>query len=473
VQTPNDCFTIMVLGTGQSTDEVRRLTPAAAGNNVRVVPHGFSATPRPEADLVIVHLNGSTGELQLQQAPATLASVPVMILTAQPHERVPAALLNMGPLSCHLYPVERRQVMERIASLYEQWAAQKKKEHFSQLQHELYDFSRIVGTSPRLAQIIDHAHKVIHNKAMMVLITGETGTGKELLARAIHYNGHTREQPFVEIACTALPENLLEAELFGYEKGAFTDAKERKPGLFELAREGTIFLDEIGDMSLVTQSKLLKVVEQRTMRRVGGIQEVPVRARIMAATSADLESKMRSGEFRPDLYHRLKILPLELPPLRDRKEDIPLLVESFLTFFNQAYGKKIRGITNAALQTLIEHHWEGNIRELRHSIERAVLLEEGSWLTEKDFDISTAQHEALRLLPPDPGASQPPEHNDPDALMFFVPVENASLAGVQQMLVDKVLAYVGGNKLRAAHILKISRPRLDRILRTRDSDVGD
>ncbi len=464
----------MVLGPEESNDEVRRLTPPAAENDVRIIVRsGFSSPLRPEPDLVIVHLNGNTGELLMDQAPANLATVPLMILTTRPHERVPAELLKMGPLSCHLYPAERKQVTDRIASLFDRWTVWKRKEHFSQLQHELYDFGRIVGKSPRLAQILDHAHKVIRNNARMVLITGETGTGKELLARAIHYNSHTRDEPFVEIACTALPENLLEAELFGYEKGAFTDAKERKPGLFELAGGGTIFLDEIGDMSLVTQSKLLKVVEQRTMRRVGGIQEIPVRARIIAATSADLESRMRSGDFRPDLYHRLKIFPLELPPLRDRKEDIPLLVESFLTFFNQAYGKKIRGITNAALQTLMQHHWEGNIRELRHCIERAILLEEGNWLTEEDFDINPTQHEAIRNTPPDRTVPQEAERGDPDDLMFFVPVRNASMAEVQHMLVEKVLAYAGGNKLRAAHILKISRPRLDRILRARESEIGD
>jgi two-component system, NtrC family, response regulator AtoC len=464
----------MILGPEETKEEVRRLTPVAAEKALRIVMRNSLPAPKlPGPDLIIVYLNGDTVTREFPAVRSGMAHTPLIILTTRPQEWIPMELLNIGPISCHLYPAEKKQVSERIASLYDEWLARKRKERFSDLQHELYDFSRIVGKTPSLGIIIDRAHKVIRNNAMMVLITGETGTGKELLARAIHYCSRTQNEPFVEIACTALPENLLEAELFGYEKGAFTDAKERKLGLFELAGEGTIFLDEIGDISLIIQSKLLKVVEQRTMRRVGGIQEIPVRARIITATSADLEAKMRSGEFRPDLYHRLKILPLELPPLRERKEDIPLLVESFLGFFNQAYGKKIRGITNAALQALMEHHWEGNIRELRHSIERAVLLEEGSWLTEADFDIATTNIEEARPHPPVDSALHSPDRGDPESLMFFVPLRDASMAEVQRMLVEKVLAYAGGNKLKAAHILKISRPRLDRILRAHSNDIGD
>ena len=299
---------------------------------------------------------------------------------------------------------------------------------------------------------------------MTVLITGETGTGKELFARAIHYNGKNRNSPFVDIACSALPETLLESELFGYERGAFTDAKERKIGLFELAGDGSIFLDEIGDISLATQSKLLKVIEDRSMRRVGGVRDVPVRARVIAATSVDLEAKMRTGEFRKDLYHRLKILPLELPPLRERKEDIPLLCRSFLDSFNREYNKKIRGLTPHALQILMEHDWEGNVRELKHSIERAFLLEESDWITEHDFDFESRKAAPVRrnvvINKPE---SLPPK--EVDTLMLLIPLDRASLTEVQRMLAQKVLEHIGSNKAKAAKILGISRPRLDRILR--------
>ena len=336
----------------------------------------------------------------------------------------------------------------------------------------MYDFRNIVGASPALKVTIERANKIIKNPSMTVLITGETGTGKELFARAIHYNSSNRNSPFVDIACSALPETLLESELFGYEKGAFTDAKERKIGLFELAGEGTIFLDEIGDISLAMQSKLLKVIEDRTMRRVGGIRDIPGRARVVAATSADLESKMRSGEFRRDLYHRLKILPLELPPLRERKEDIPLLAQHFLDVFAGVYQKRLKGVTPSALQVLMNQDWEGNVRELKHCLERAVLLEEGEWITERGFEFGERkQKEARRTMIPNSASSLPPR--ELSTFMFLVPVTQASVAEVQRMLAVKVLEYAGGNKARAAKILKVSRPRLDRILRNGDSNDDD
>jgi transcriptional regulator with GAF, ATPase, and Fis domain len=311
---------------------------------------------------------------------------------------------------------------------------------------------------------LERAQKVIKNHTMTVLITGETGTGKELFARAIHYNGKNKNSPFVDIACSALPETLLESELFGYERGAFTDAKERKIGLFELAGDGSIFLDEIGDISLAIQSKLLKVIEDRSMRRVGGIRDVPVRARVIAATSADLEARMRSGEFRTDLYHRLKVLPVELPPLRDRKEDIPLLVHSFLESFNKAYSRKIRGLTPHALQILMEHEWEGNVRELKHSIERAFLLEEADWITEHDFDlerksVSPVKRKVIISKP----ETLPPK--EVDTLMLLIPLDRASLPAVQRLFAQKVLEHVGGHKVRAARIMGVSRARLNRILK--------
>jgi len=333
----------------------------------------------------------------------------------------------------------------------------------------VYDFRHIIGNSPPLKVTMERAQKVIQNSSMTVLITGETGTGKELLARAIHYNGKNRSSPFIDIACSALPETLLESELFGYERGAFTDAKERKIGLFELAGDGSIFLDEIGDISLATQSKLLKVIEDHSMRRVGGVRDVPVRARIIAATGADLEGKMRSGEFRRDLYHRLKILPLELPPLRERKDDIPLLVEGFLQSFNEAYNKKIKGLTPHAFQMLMEHEWEGNVRELKHCIERAVLLEEDDWISEHDFEFEGRKARATkRKLIVNKQESLPPK--EVDTLMFLVPLDHASLPEVQKLVAQKVLDHVRGSKMKAAKILKISRPRLDRILKNQQDD---
>jgi transcriptional regulator with PAS, ATPase and Fis domain len=314
-----------------------------------------------------------------------------------------------------------------------------------------------------LLETLRRAKKVIENSAVTVLITGETGTGKELLARAIHYNSSNRTSPFVDIGCSSLPENLLESELFGYEKGAFTDARDRKIGLFELAGDGSIFLDEIGDISPAIQSKLLKVIEGRTMRRLGGLRDIHVKARIIAATGVDFEAKMKSGEFRKDLYHRLKILPLEIPPLRERIEDIPLLVTTFIKSFDSMYNKKVKGITPQALQLLLDHKWEGNVRELKHTIERAVLLQDGELLTENDFEFVEKPDSPVRKERV--GETEKlTTVSENQTLMLVVPFEKASLKEVQRMLALKVLEYVDGNKRKAAHVLHISRPRLDRLL---------
>jgi len=336
-----------------------------AGRALFSPPHLLLLDARPDTLQMKIAIKEFSGQFP---------DVPVVAIVAEADHTAAVELGKLGVSAYFAYPSDQRRISEEMLKRYDMWVTRRNKERFIESQSEVYDFHNIIGSSPLLQETIQRAHKVIKNSAMTVLITGDTGTGKELIARAIHYNSKNKNSPFVDIACTALPETLLESELFGYEKGAFTDAKDRKIGLFELAGDGTIFLDEIGDISLATQSKLLKVIEDRTMRRLGGVRDIPVRARIIAATSADLDAKMENGQFRRDLYHRLKILPLELPPLRERKEDIPGLASAFLRVFNTAYSKKIKGITHHATQLLMEHEWEGNVRELKHAIERAVLL---------------------------------------------------------------------------------------------------
>lgn len=466
-----DHFRILLCGRKEMMDDVRRLiTPAEdvhlqfASSPSFLVGRALFNLPR----LVLIDVTRDSQLLRssLKEFCSEIPDVPIVALAHEPDHTFAVELVKMGVSAYFIFPEEHRKIREQVSLLYNDWLAKKQKERFVEMQQEVYDFRSIVGSSPHLKVVLDRAQKVIKNNAMTVLITGETGTGKELFARAIHYNSKNKNSPFVDIACTALPETLLEAELFGYERGAFTDAKERKIGLFELAGDGTIFLDEIGDISLATQSKLLKVIEDRVMRRVGGIRDVPVRARIIAATSADLETKMRTGEFRPDLYHRLKILPLEIPSLSERLEDIPMLVDAFLKKFNQTYNKRIKGITPPALQMLMDHTWQGNVRELKHAIERAVLLEEGDMLTEADFEFESrrSRQQKKRVLV----AAQeqlPTQAKASDTIMLMVPIENASANEVERMLAQRVLQHVNNNKLRAAKILKISRPRLDRILK--------
>lgn len=367
--------------------------------------------------------------------------------------------INLGASGYFALPIDSRHMNERVGELLARWHEAQAQRRIVRMQHQAYNFDQIIGSSGRLGEVLDRAKKVIDNPLLTVLITGETGTGKELLARAIHYNGKNQASPFVDIGCSALPETLLESELFGYEKGAFTDARERKTGLFELAGDGTIFLDEIGDISPAMQSKLLKVIESRTMRRVGGLKDLPVRARIIAATSVDLAAKMKSGQFRKDLYHRLKIIPLELPPLRSRREDVAPLAASFIETFNALYQKTIRGISPEALIALERQSWEGNVRELKHVIERAVLLEEGDILTEKAFGFLAAPEAAAAEGIRD-------QSGDQETLLISVPLKEARLDAVQRRLALKVLEQTRGNKSKAAFLMRISRPRLDRILKS-------
>jgi DNA-binding NtrC family response regulator len=462
-------FVVLLSGKKELMERVRRFIHPTSDMHLQFAssPHFLSSraifkTP----DVVLLDVTHDTIALRsaLGEFSAQFPDVPVLAMAHESDHGSAVELVKLGVSAYFIVPDDQRKITQQITMLHNDWIAKGKKEKFVQLQREVFDFRQIIGKSALLTATIERARKVIANSTVTVLITGETGTGKELFARAVHYNGKNRNSPFVDIACSALPESLLESELFGYEKGAFTDAKERKIGLFELAGDGSIFLDEIGDISLAIQSKLLKVIEDHSMRRVGGVRDVPVRARVIAATSADLEAKMRSGEFRKDLYHRLKILPLELPPLRERKEDIPLLCKGFLDSFNKEYQKKIRGLTPQALQILMEHDWEGNVRELKHSIERAFLLEESDWITEEDFEFGSKQARTVkRKVLMNTPESLPPK--EVDSVMLLVPLDRASLSSVQRSLAEKVLDHVGGNKLKTAKILGISRPRLDRILR--------
>jgi len=234
-------------------------------------------------------------------------------------------------------------------------------------------FDNIIGTSEKMRQIYEIVSEMSKNDAT-VLISGESGTGKELIARAIHFNGLRKDNPFIAVDCASIPENLLESELFGHEKGAFTDATSQKVGRFELANQGTLFLDEIGNLRLDMQGKILRALQEREIQRVGGVKTIKIDVRIISATNVDLKRAIKDGKFREDLYYRLNVVPIELPPLRERKEDIPVLVGYFLAIFNREFGKSIKDITPEAMEFLLNYRWPGNVRELRNVIERLVAL---------------------------------------------------------------------------------------------------
>ncbi len=318
-----------------------------------------------------------------------------------------------------------------------------------------YRFEGILGESATLRRALDMAARIIPHRNVTVLVTGETGTGKELLARAIHYNGPRSEAPFVDINCAAIPENLLESELFGHEKGAFTGAISAKPGLFELAHGGTLFLDEIGHLSFGLQGKLLRALQERTVRRIGGGRSKPIDVRIIAATHVDLEAATLRREFREDLYHRLNVVRIELPPLRARSEDVLPLARRFLTQFAREYTVPEPALTVEAERALAQHSWHGNIRELRNAMERAVLLCGGPVINTDvlGLDASKASDTEASRIP------------------FPSPLRDVVSAAVREML-----DLCAGNKSEAARRLEISRTRLQRLLDGtpgRSNDPGD
>ena len=317
----------------------------------------------------------------------------------------------------------------------------------------------ILGNSEKLLRAVELASKVSEKSSSNVLILGETGTGKGLFARAIHNNGPANQFPFIDIVCTAIPENLLESELFGYEAGAFTDARTRKVGLFELAERGTLFLDEIGDLSFNIQTKLLRAVEKKVIKRLGGVIDIPVNARIISATNRDLEFMVERNLFRRDLFHRLNVVSIEIPPLRERGEDIIILANHFIDEFNLQFDKSVKKLDKDLQHLLMGHSWPGNVRELRNSIERAVLLSDDRKLQIKDFTtlIDTAR-------------STPAEESKPDSVPYNIVRLDVnygitSLRNVDKEYARKVLAKMGGNKTQTAKLLGISRPKLDILLK--------
>jgi DNA-binding NtrC family response regulator len=320
-------------------------------------------------------------------------------------------------------------------------------------------FAGIVGESPAMQRVMEQVRQIAAlDDTPPVLITGETGTGKGLVARTLHASGARASRAFIEINCTALPGPLMEAELFGYERGAFTDAKESKIGLFEAAEGGFLFLDEVGDIEVALQGKLLRAIEERTTRRVGGIRDRKVDVRILAATNRDLEREAQRGAFRMDLYFRLAVILLRLPPLRERGDDVLLLAERFLRQFSTKYGRDVRGIDAPARELLRAYPWPGNVRELSHVIERAVLWSRGTTLGADHLSLTTPLEPApsTEPVPATPeGGARPPAAGAP----AFPPL-GVDLARWERTMIEQALRDAGGNQTRAAHRLGISRDTL-------------
>jgi len=305
----------------------------------------------------------------------------------------------------------------------------------------------VVAESPKMKAVMNFVRKVAATEATTILLEGENGTGKDLIAKTLHHQSLRQAEPFIAINCAAIPETLLESELFGYEKGAFTDARAQKRGIFELADKGTLFLDEIGEIPLVLQAKLLRVLEEQSFRRLGGLKDISLNLRFIAATNKNLREAVKEGAFRQDLYFRLNVIQITIPPLRERREDILPLTQFFIEHYNRKFQRNIEGTTPEAARQLENHDWPGNVRELRNAIERAMILEESSKLTSASLPMAIVRQEGPLIA-----AAAAPAMRIPD--------EGLSLGENERMLLAQALEKTNGNQTQAARLLRITRDTL-------------
>jgi len=401
---------------------------------------GLAFMEREEPDLALldIQLPGMSGMDLLRVIKEKHPQCAVVMVTATSDLAVAVRAMKDGAFDYIPKPFNLDEVRLVVDKALETMRLRDEVNRLREKESVRYGFKNFTFKSPAMVQIVEVARKIALSDTATVLLTGESGTGKDLLAQAIHYESSRREMPFMPLNCTALPRELLESELFGHEKGAFTDAKSLKKGLFEIADGGTIFLDEIGDMDLSLQAKLLRILESRIFKRVGGTRDISVDVRVIAATNRDLEERIREKGFREDLYYRLNVLPINIPPLRERREDIVPLAERFLTEFSRDLGKEVRRIDPDAARAMEEYPWPGNVRELRNIIERAMILTTGKSLGEGDLALKRAG----------------------EGVPLSGRVETLDLEEMELRLIHEALARSRGNQSGAAKLLGISRDTL-------------
>ncbi|HET7232390.1 MAG TPA: sigma 54-interacting transcriptional regulator [Longimicrobium sp.] len=447
---------LLVIARSDSFSQIWPLLAQAVNAEARVVDAPDQAAGAAGALAVILSVAGveEEGEGALRALSAAGAP-PALVVGTRTDHRLAVALVRAGAADYFALPGDLEALRAELGDRARRAQAREAGGRLAAAEKSHFDFSRIIGKSPQLRAALDRAARIIPRDRATVLITGETGTGKELLAQAIHYNGPRGNQPFVELNCAAVPAGLLETELFGHERGAFTDARTAKPGLFEAADEGALFLDEIGDLPLTLQGKILKVLEDKNVRRVGAVRAKEVDVRIIAATHVDLGQAVRRGEFREDLFYRLSVIPIHLPALRERGEDVLLVADHFLRTLAGQYGMDVPAITPEVRRALLNHSWPGNVRELRNSIERALLLGDNH-LDPADLFPSHAPDGAV-------GAG------GGSGLIPFP----ATLAEITRGAAAAMMERMEGNKSAAAEALGISRSRLYRLLDGTDDDVAE
>ncbi len=425
------------------------------GYHVSLAEDGNAALSRiqldnPDLITLDVKLPDITGIDVLAELRKRNIQIPVIVITAFGVVDDAVRSLKLGAYDFIEKPINFEKLENAIHNALETKRLRIEVARTQEIQRSEFSVDRIVGTSNYVRDVRELIRKVAASEASTILILGESGTGKDLVAHAIHYESARRDRPFFAINCAAIPETLMESELFGHEKGAFTDARTQKKGMFEIADGGTLFMDEISEMTLSMQAKLLRVLEGQPFRRVGGVKNITVDVRVIVASNRNLEDAVGASKFRQDLYFRLAIIPIHVKPLREHKEDIPALLSHFIQHYNKKFRKNIQGFTREADELLTNYDWPGNIRELKNAIERVMILAEGTRIS--------ARHLPIRISEGGKMPAPSSEENGNEGIQL--PAGGLSLYSVERDLIRQALEQARGNKTTAAHLLRITRDTL-------------
>ena len=421
--------------------------------DVRVFSNGEDALRnlncKPDAILLDIMLPGLDGLEALKRIKQTDEHLPVIILSAQGSIEVAVEALRFGAFDYFPKPIDQQRLEPAIKNAIKSYDLTRELQNLRENVKREYSFDNIVSADGKMQDVFKLVTKVLNND-ITVLIYGESGTGKELIARAVHYNGKRKDKPFVVVNCASIPRELLESELFGHEKGSFTGAHQRKLGKFELANEGTIFLDEVGELEMLLQAKLLRVIQQKEFERVGGTELIKTDVRIISATNRDLKQAVEKREFREDLYYRLNSFPISIPPLRQRKGDILIIAEHFLNTLNIKLNKNVKGFTKRALKLVYDYNWPGNVREMENTIERCMIISENNMIDIED-------------LPPHIRAAENNNHVELNGALFsdelIIPFER-----IKEEAIRHALKVTKGNIVEAAKKLQLGRATIYRLM---------
>ncbi|MGH9541269.1 MAG: sigma-54-dependent transcriptional regulator [Terriglobales bacterium] len=436
----------------------------------------------PDLALLDIRLPDGNGVELLRQIRNESFTNPVIMITADPRVDDVKAAMRLGAFDYLSKPINFDELQITIANALETGRLREEVDSLRDQARRGLNRLELIGPSAAMRKVMDLVRRVATSPANALLLQGESGTGKDLIAQIVHQESGCREGPYVPVNCSAIPENLLEAELFGYEKGAFTDAKAMKKGLFEIANAGTLFLDEVGEMPLALQSKMLRALEDQTLRRIGGVRDIRVEVRVIAASNRNLEGEVAVGRFRQDLFYRLMVIPIFIPPLRSRKEDIPELVKFFIEQFNRRFGRRIQGLTPAARELMMQYSWPGNVRELKNVVQRAMILEDGAEIRPSSlpFAAENTQFLAAAAFPDQAPKEATANWRRLPSGRFLpelhIPSGGTSLDEIEKILVAEALHQAHGNQSRAARLLDVSRDTIRYAMKKhglQDSDDGD